>query len=93
MLENDQHLKAVHYRMKGVSLDCVKLYAESLNKVENTNEKLYKLYNSLCNGESHTFNLLTTQVLFKNDTKTRTIKNQKNFTRRQQFKGEYIEVK
>ena len=42
MLENADGLKEVHYRMKGVSLDCVKLYAEENKKGQDTNEKLYK---------------------------------------------------
>jgi hypothetical protein len=52
MLENEDKLKEVHYRMKGVPLECVKLYAEQNNMT------LFDVYDKLMSNESITFDLL-----------------------------------
>ena len=65
MLKNDENKEGIHYRMKGVNLDCVKLYAEE-NNIE-----IYDIYNKLYNGETLTFDLLKAKPCFKmNDNQT-----------------------
>lgn len=65
MLKNEENKQGIHYRMKGVNLDCVKLYAEE-NKCE-----IFDIYNKLYNGEEITFDLLKAKPCFKmNDNQT-----------------------
>ncbi len=65
MLKNEKGEEGIHYRMKGVNLDCVKLYAEE-NNIE-----IYDIYNKLYNGEEITFDLLKAKPCFKmNDNQT-----------------------
>lgn len=65
MLKNDKNEYGIHYRMKGVNLDCVKLYAEE------NNLSLFDIYNKLYNGEEITFDLLKAKPCFKmNDNQT-----------------------
>lgn len=59
MLKNDENVQGIHYRMKGVNLDCVKLYAEE------NNLSIYDIYNKLYDGETITFNLLKAKPCFK----------------------------
>lgn len=74
MLKNDKGEYGIHYRMKGVNLDCVKLYAEE-NNIE-----IYDIYNKLYNGEEITFDLLKAKPCFKmNDNQT--VTNLKAFER------------
>jgi hypothetical protein len=72
---------AVHYRMKGVPLDCVKLYAEQNNMT------LFDVYDKLMTNESITFDLLTTKPAMK-DTKDRRKISVKEFKRKVKFIGE-----
>ena len=75
MLKNDKNKYGIHYRMKGVNLDCVKLYAEE------NNLSIYDIYNKLYNDETLTFNLLKAKPCFKmNDNQT--VTNLKAFERR-----------
>jgi hypothetical protein len=60
--------------MKGVTLDCIKKYAEDNNK------SLYEVYESLLNNNSITFDLLTVKPRFKSD-KNRHEKSVTKFTR------------
>ena len=88
MLKNDKNKYGIHYRMKGVNLDCVKLYAEELSRVKGLNnlssnleEAIYDIYNKLYNGEEITFDLLKAKPCFKmNDNQT--VTNLKAFERR-----------
>lgn len=65
MLKNDKGEQGIHYRMKGVNLDCVKLYAEE------NNLSIFDIYNKLYNGETLTFDLLKAKPCFKmNDNQT-----------------------
>lgn len=65
MLKNDKNEYGIHYRMKGVNLDCVKLYAEENNLT------IFDIYNKLYNGETLTFDLLKAKPCFKmNDNQT-----------------------
>ena len=88
MLKNDKNNFGIHYRMKGVNLDCVKLYAEDLIKTncqnnlsDNLEEAIYDIYNKLYNGETLTFDLLKAKPCFKmNDNQT--VTNLKAFDRR-----------
>ena len=65
MLKNDENKQGIHYRMKGVNLDCVKLYGEE-NKCD-----VFDIYNKLYNGEEITFDLLKAKPCFKmNDNQT-----------------------
>ena len=88
MLKNDKNKYGIHYRMKGVNLDCVKLYAEELNRTkcqnnlsDNLEEAIYVIYNKLYNGETLTFDLLKAKPCFKmNDNQT--VTNLKAFERR-----------
>ena len=65
MLKNESGEQGIHYRMKGVNLDCVKLYAEE------NNLSIYDIYNKLYNGEEITFDLLKAKPCFKmNDNQT-----------------------
>ena len=65
MLKNEAGEQGIHYRMKGVNLDCVKLYAEE------NNLSIYDIYNKLYNGEEITFDLLKAKPCFKmNDNQT-----------------------
>ena len=74
LLKNDKGETGVHYRMKGVNLDCVKLYAEEHNC------EIFDVYNKLFNGETLTFDLLKAKPCFKmNDNQT--VTNQLNFER------------
>lgn len=74
ILKNEKGEQGIHYRMKGVNLDCVKLYAEE-NNIE-----IYDIYNKLYNGETITFNLLKAKPCFKmNDNQT--VTNLKAFDR------------
>lgn len=59
MLKNEENEYGIHYRMKGVNLDCVKLYAEE------NNLSIYDIYNKLYNDETITFNLLKAKPCFK----------------------------
>ena len=87
MLKNDKNKYGIHYRMKGVNLDCVKLYAEELSRVkglnnlsDNLEEAIYDIYNKLYNGEEITFDLLKAKPCFKmNDNQT--VTNQLKFER------------
>ena len=81
MLKNEKGEFGIHYRMKGVSLDCVKLKAE-----ENYKNDLFKLYNELFDEKTIKFNLLATNPRFKS-TKDRKIKNQAKFERNIKFTG------
>ena len=58
--------------MKGVNLDCVKLYAEELRRTEGPNNcEIFDIYNKLYNGETLTFDLLKAKPCFKmNDNQT-----------------------
>ena len=74
MLKNEKDVQGIHYRMKGVNLDCVKLYAEE------NNLSIYDIYNKLYNGEILTFDLLKAKPCFKmNDNQT--VTNLLNFER------------
>ena len=74
LLKNDKGETGIHYRMKGVNLDCVKLYAEEHNC------EIFDVYNKLFNGETLTFDLLKAKPCFKmNDNQT--VSNQKEFKR------------
>ena len=74
LLKNDKGETGVHYRMKGVNLDCVKLYAEEHNC------EIFNIYDKLYNGETLTFDLLKAKPCFKmNDNQT--VTNQLNFER------------
>ena len=65
MLKNEKGEQGIHYRMKGVNLDCVKLYAEE------NNCEIYDIYNKLYNGEEIKFDLLKAKPCFKmNDNQT-----------------------
>ena len=65
MLKNEAGEQGIHYRMKGVNLDCVKLYAEE------NNLSIFDIYNKLYNGEEITFDLLKARPCFKmNDNQT-----------------------
>lgn len=74
LLKNDKGETGIHYRMKGVNLDCVKLYAEEHNC------EIFDVYNKLFNGETLTFDLLKAKPCFKmNDNQT--VTNQLDFKR------------
>lgn len=74
LLQNDKGETGIHYRMKGVNLDCVKLYAEEHNLT------VFDVYNKLFNGETLTFDLLKAKPCFKmNDNQT--VTNQLEFKR------------
>ena len=74
MLKNEKDESGIHYRMKGVNLDCVKLYSEE------NNLSLFDIYNKLYNGEEITFDLLKAKPCFKmNDNQT--VTNLLNFDR------------
>ena len=65
MLKNEKNEQGIHYRMKGVNLDCVKLYSEE------NNCEIYDIYNKLYNGDEITFDLLKAKPCFKmNDNQT-----------------------
>ena len=74
MLKNEKNEQGIHYRMKGVNLDCVKLYSEE------NNCEIFDIYNKLYNGEEITFDLLKAKPCFKmNDNQT--VTNLLNFER------------
>ena len=74
MLKNEKNEQGIHYRMKGVNLDCVKLYSEE------NNCEIFDIYNKLYNGEEITFDLLKAKPCFKmNDNQT--VTNLLNFDR------------
>ena len=74
MLKNEENKQGIHYRMKGVNLDCVKLYGEE------NNLSIFDIYNKLYNGEEITFDLLNAKPCFKmNDNQT--VTNLLNFER------------
>lgn len=74
ILKNDENKQGIHYRMKGVNLDCVKLYGEE------NNLSIFDIYNKLYNGEEITFDLLKAKPCFKmNDNQT--VTNLKAFER------------
>ena len=74
LLKNDKGETGIHYRMKGVNLECVQLYAEEHNLT------VFDVYNKLFNGETLTFDLLKAKPCFKmNDNQT--VTNQKEFKR------------
>ena len=81
MLINDKSEHGVHYRMKGVSLDCIELYANEHNMT------LIEVYNKLLHNESITFDLLSTQPRFKYN-KNRTMTSAKEFKRKVRFEGD-----
>ena len=74
MLKNEKDESGIHYRMKGVNLDCVKLYSEE------NNLSIFDIYNKLYNGDEITFDLLKAKPCFKmNDNQT--VTNLLNFDR------------
>lgn len=74
MLKNEKNESGIHYRMKGVNLDCVKLYSEE------NNCEIFDIYNKLYNGDEITFDLLKAKPCFKmNDNQT--VTNLLNFER------------
>ena len=74
MLKNEKNESGIHYRMKGVNLDCVKLYSEE------NNLSIFDIYNKLYNNEELTFDLLKAKPCFKmNDNQT--VTNLLNFER------------
>ena len=74
MLKNEKNESGIHYRMKGVNLDCVKLYSEE------NNLSIFDIYNKLYNNEEITFDLLKAKPCFKmNDNQT--VTNLLNFER------------
>ena len=74
LLRNDKGEQGIHFRMKGVNLDCVKLYAEEHNLT------VFDVYSKLFNGDTLTFDLLKAKPCFKmNDNQT--VTNQKDFKR------------
>ena len=74
MLKNEKDESGIHYRMKGVNLDCVKLYSEE------NNCEIYDIYKKLYNDEEITFDLLKAKPCFKmNDNQT--VTNLLNFDR------------
>lgn len=74
MLKNEENKEGIHYRMKGVNLDCVKLYSEEFNL------SIFDIYNKLYNNEELTFDLLKAKPCFKmNDNQT--VTNLLNFER------------
>ena len=75
MLKNEENKQGIHYRMKGVNLDCVKLYAEE------NNCEIFDVYNKLYNDETITFNLLKAKPCFKM-CDNQTVINLKAFDRR-----------
>ncbi len=81
MLENEDKLKEIHYRMKGVPLDCIKSYSDE------NNMSLFDVYDKLLANEKITFDLLTTKEAMK-DTKDRKKTNVKEFTRKVKFIGD-----
>jgi hypothetical protein len=72
MLENEDNFKEIHYRMRGINLECIKKYSKE------NNISLYDVYNKLLNNESITFDLLTVKPSFKTN-KDRTMSNVKEF--------------
>lgn len=65
MLKNDKGEYGIHYRMKGVNLDCVKLYSEE------NNLSIFDIYNKIYDDETLTFDLLKAKPCFKmNDNQT-----------------------
>ena len=70
LLKNDKGEYGIHYRMKGVNLECVKIYANE------NNISIYDVYNKIFNGESITFDLLkaTAGIKLNNNMTTKTIK-------------------
>ena len=74
MLKNEKDESGIHYRMKGVNLDCVKLYSEE------NNCEIFDIYKKLYNGDEITFDLLKAKPCFKmNDNQT--VTNLLNFER------------
>ena len=74
ILKNEKDESGIHYRMKGVNLDCVKLYSEE------NNCEIFDIYNKLYNNEELTFDLLKAKPCFKmNDNQT--VTNLLNFER------------
>ena len=82
MLKNDNGKYAIHNRAKGVSLDTIDKYAN-----DNLNGDKYKVYKKLFNEEKLTFDLLSSQVRFKNDNKKRQVSTCSKFIRTLSFKG------
>ena len=80
LLTNEKGEKAIHYRMKGVSLDCVEV------KAEERNETLFELYDDLFNEETIKFDLLATGTKMKAD-KNRRVKTLPKFERNIKFTG------
>ena len=70
LLKNDKGEYGIHYRMKGVNLECVKIYANE------NNISIYDVYNKIFNGESITFDLLkaTAGIKLNDNMTTKTIK-------------------
>ena len=85
LLTNENGEKAIHYRMKGVSLDCVKDEALKRYKCEE-DEALYKIYDELFDEKTIKFNLLATGPKMK-ALKDRKIQTQTKFERKINFKG------
>ena len=84
ILTNDNADYGIHYRMKGIILECIKDYADS-NNIE-----ILDVYKKLLNNESITFDLLKVKCAFKTD-KNRQIRSLKDFKRCVSFKGEINE--
>ena len=70
LLKNDKGEHGIHYRMKGVNLECVKIYAKE------NNISIYDVYDKLYNGKIITFDLLkaVTGIKLNDNMTTQTIK-------------------
>ena len=86
LLKNDKNQKAIHYRMKGVDLDCVKLVANERIEGETEYERIFGLYEELYQGKPIEFNLSRTRTRMT-ITKQQRMINKTNMIRCLIFKG------
>ena len=86
LLKNDKNEKSIHYRMKGVDLECVRLVANQKYKGDSEEEKIYYLFLDLYHGKPIEFDLCLVKVRMEMTKQQRMI-NKSNMIRVLMFKG------
>ena len=86
LLKNDKNEKSIHYRMKGVDLECVRLVANQKYKGDSEEEKIYNLFLDLYHGKPIEFDLCLVKVRMEMIKQQRMI-NKSNMIRVLMFKG------
>ena len=86
LLKNDKGETAIHYRMKGIDLNCVALVANERYQGDTENERIYTLYRNLYMSRPIEFDLAKTKVIME-FTKDQRVRNKNKMERCLLFGG------